>query len=518
MRITISKMFAIAVVVMIGGVGVLGAWGFASLRQSASALQSEVAAALEVESAAVELTLAARQVTAALQAPAGGAGAEELASARAAFAAASARLARRSPESARDADRLLGDLLRTGARPPGAGAATDPASAEALRSASGVLLDRLEQLRRARLETAAAGLGRAGALVDGRTFAAGLLAAMGLAALIGWGMRKMLVPPMRAMSEAASRIAKQGDLAQSIQVTGDNELGDLQEAMAGMSRSLAAVIGEVRAAAAGLATAAQQVSGASATLSQGTGEQASSVEEVTASLEQMSASIAQNTDNSRETEQVARKGAQDAEESGRAVRATVEAMRAIASKISVVEEIAYQTNLLALNASIEAARAGEHGRGFAVVASEVRKLAERSQGAAAEIAGLAASSVEVAERSGLLLGELVPAIVRTAELVQQVAATSREQGVGVSQINQAMGLVDRVTQRTASAAEELAATAEQVASQAEALRRLMSFFHLEGDPREPAARLPGADDGDARPAPRAVAGRLAAANGMLSGG
>ncbi len=156
-------------------------------------------------------------------------------------------------------------------------------------------------------------------------------------------------------------------------------------------------------------------------MSQGTSEQAASVEETTSSLEEMSASINQNAENSKLMEQMSSKGAADAESSGQVVNQTVSAMKPIAEKISFIEEIAYQTNLLALNAAIEAARAGEHGKGFAVVASEVRKLAERSQGSAKEIGGLASASVQVAERSGKLLDELVPAIRKTAEMVQEVA-------------------------------------------------------------------------------------------------
>jgi methyl-accepting chemotaxis protein len=194
----------------------------------------------------------------------------------------------------------------------------------------------------------------------------------------------------------------------------------------------------------------------------------------------MSASIGQNADNSRQMEQVASKGAREAEESGAAVKQTVEAMKSITERINIIDEIAYQTNLLALNAAIEAARAGEHGKGFAVVATEVRRLAERSQTAAKEISSLAADSVKVAERSGELLNELVPSIQKTAELVQEVSSASREQASGVTQINKAMAQVDTVTQRNASSAEELSSTAEEMASQSESLAQLMSFFKTTG--------------------------------------
>ncbi len=225
-----------------------------------------------------------------------------------------------------------------------------------------------------------------------------------------------------------------------------------------------------------MSTAAQQLSGSAQIMSQGTTEQAASVEETSASLQQMSASIKANSDSSKQMEDTALKGAKDAEESGNVVQDTVKAMRSIAEKVSIIEEIAYQTNLLALNAAIEAARAGEHGKGFAVVATEVRKLAEGSQSAAKEIGGLATSSVSVAEKAGTLLVELVPSIRKTAELVQEVSAVSNEQASGVEQINSSMNQMDKVTQQNASAAEELSSTAEQMAQQARTLNELVSFF------------------------------------------
>jgi methyl-accepting chemotaxis protein len=298
-------------------------------------------------------------------------------------------------------------------------------------------------------------------------------------ALAVWVTRGITVPVADAV-RAATRIAA-GDLRDPVAVTASHEVGALQEAMRGMEEKLAEVIGEVRGGAEALNSAAAQLSSTAQNVSQGTGQQAASVEETTSALEEMSSSITQNAENSRQTETMAKQQADRADESGRAVVETVAAMRSIAERIGIIEEIAYQTNLLALNAAIEAARAGEHGRGFAVVATEVRKLAERAQKSAQEIGALAGSSVAVAERSGTLIAELVPAIRKTADLVQEVAATSQEQGAGVGQVSKAMAVVDEVTQRNASAAEELSSTAEEMASQAESLQGLMSFFQLATD-------------------------------------
>lgn len=291
-----------------------------------------------------------------------------------------------------------------------------------------------------------------------------------------WVTRMITIPVQQAVAHAEA-IAN-GDLNRTIRVNDSSETGKLLQSMADMSSKLSSIICDVREGSSAVASAASQVSASSQSLSQGTSEQAASVEETSASLEQMNASITQNAENSRKVEQVAEKGAHSAEESGEAVQETVVAMKQIAAKISVIEDIAYQTNLLALNAAIEAARAGDQGRGFAVVAVEVRKLAERSQVAAKEISDLAANSVAVAERSGQLLAELVPAIRKTAELVQEVTAASSEQSSGVTQINRAMAQVDSVTQRNASSAEELSSTAEELAAQSQQLQQLMTFFHV----------------------------------------
>jgi methyl-accepting chemotaxis protein len=305
-----------------------------------------------------------------------------------------------------------------------------------------------------------------------------IAAAVVLAAVIAGLVTRSITVPVLKVVALADKIAG-GDLRENIQVESEDEIGRLQASMRAMTERLQQIIGEVRSGADALSSAAAQVSSTSQVLSQGTGEQAASVEETTSSLEEMSASVARNAENSLQTEKMASGSANGAEESGRAVDQTVGAMREIAERTSIIEEIAYQTNLLALNAAIEAARAGDQGRGFAVVAQEVRKLAERAQRAAKEIGELAGTSVKVAERSGVLLTELVPSIRKTADLVQEVAAASQEQSAGVSQIGRAMAQVDQVTQRNASAAEELSSTAEEMASQAESLQGLMSFFRLD---------------------------------------
>ncbi|EKP0296328.1 chemotaxis protein [Aeromonas veronii] len=275
-----------------------------------------------------------------------------------------------------------------------------------------------------------------------------------------------------------------GDLTQQIEADYPGVFGTTKDALNKTIASLTNIVTEVRGASDNLSSAAEQVSATAQSISQSSSEQASSMEETSASIEQMSASINQNTDNAQVTDGMASKAAKEAVEGGEAVKLTVDAMKQIARRIGIIDDIAYQTNLLALNAAIEAARAGDHGKGFAVVAAEVRKLAERSQVAAQEIGELASSSVEMAEKAGRLLDQMVPSINKTSDLVQEISAASVEQSTGVSQINQAMNQLSQVTQQNASCSEELAATAEEMSSQAEQLQLAMEFFTLEAHAKE----------------------------------
>jgi methyl-accepting chemotaxis protein len=274
------------------------------------------------------------------------------------------------------------------------------------------------------------------------------------------------------------RALEQGDLTRSMQGDYHGAFAELRDTLNNTVDKLAQTISDVDQTSQSLAAATSQVSSTANMLSMAATEQSSTANTTTGAIQQMSQAIRQNADNARIADSISAEGSDKAAEGGKAVHNTVEAMRDIARKISVVDDIAYQTNLLALNAAIEAARAGEHGKGFAVVAGEVRKLAERSQIAAQEIGQLAASSVGTAERAGRLLDDIVPATRKTADLVQEITAASEEQDAAVSQVNNAMDQLNRITQQNASASEELAATAEEMSGQAGNLQQLMSFFNF----------------------------------------
>ncbi len=281
---------------------------------------------------------------------------------------------------------------------------------------------------------------------------------------------------LRATAEIAMQIAG-GDLTVSPKPLSEKDT--LGIALEQMVERLRGVVADAISAAENVSAGSQELSASSEQVSQGASEQAASAEEASASMEEMASNIKQNADNAAQTEKIARQSAKDAEASGDAVTRAVQAMRTIAEKIGIVQEIARQTDLLALNAAVEAARAGEHGKGFAVVASEVRKLAERSQSAAAEISAMSSDTVTAAQEAGDMLGRLVPDIRKTAELVSEISAACREQDIGAAQINEAIQLLDKVTQQNAGASEEMSSTSEELAAQAEELQASIAFFKVD---------------------------------------
>eukprot|EP01022_Parablepharisma_sp_SALTPOND_P031906 TRINITY_DN8201_c0_g2_i2.p1 TRINITY_DN8201_c0_g2~~TRINITY_DN8201_c0_g2_i2.p1 ORF type:complete len:1014 (+),score=61.54 TRINITY_DN8201_c0_g2_i2:3395-6436(+) len=283
---------------------------------------------------------------------------------------------------------------------------------------------------------------------------------------------------IREVGEVLSKMAE-GDLRARIKSDFKGDLVNIKNATNNMGAKLQDIIIEVQSSALQITSASEQVSSTAQSLSNGATEQASNLEETASAIEQMTGSINQNAENAKQTDEMASSAAKMAEDGGEAVDSTVDAMREIAGKISIIEDIAYQTNLLALNAAIEAARAGEHGKGFAVVAVEVRKLAERSQVAAQEIGKITTDSVKVSEKAGELIKEIIPNIKKTAELIQEIASSSAEQNSGIEQINSSMVQLDSVTQQNAAGSEELASASEEMASQAEGLRSMMSFFTVE---------------------------------------
>ena len=303
---------------------------------------------------------------------------------------------------------------------------------------------------------------------------AGLLFALGLIIFFAI-VKKSITGPVKEMADTLAIMAK-GNLDVSITAQSNDEVGQMATALNSMTGKFREVVGTVSGAVERVSSGSGELTSSSAQLSEGAIKQAASIEETSSAMEEMASNIQQNTDNARQTEGIAQKAANDAKEGGKAVTQAVDAMKQIADKISIIEDIARQTNLLALNAAIEAARAGEHGKGFAVVAAEVRKLAERSQSAAADISSLSSSSVEVAEKAGSIINTLVPDIQKTSELVAEIAAASTEQTQGADQINGAIQELDQVIQQNAGASEEMAATADEMSSQAVELQEAISFF------------------------------------------
>jgi len=292
-----------------------------------------------------------------------------------------------------------------------------------------------------------------------------------------------VVAPLKTTANFVDRISK-GDIPEPIEEEDKGDFNEIRLNLNTMIKNLIRFAVDVQKAAGQVASGSEQLSSNADQISQGSSQQSAGVEQISSSMEQMSAMVCQNAENAKQTALIAGKAAQDAHEGSRSVNETVRAMKTISEKILIIEEISSQTNMLSLNAAIEAARAGEHGQGFAVVAAEVRDLAKNTRSAAQDINALSMTSLDIAEKTGLLLEEMVAGIQKTADLVQDISASGTEQATGIEEVNKAMQQLDMIIQQNAASTEEMAASSQEFSSQAERLRETASFFEISEEMRK----------------------------------
>ncbi len=324
--------------------------------------------------------------------------------------------------------------------------------------------------------------------------------ALGAALLLLLGIRfvllAMVVRPVNEAVGYLQQLAK-ADLSQNIQVNSQNEVGQLLKAMRDMQESLAGIVSTVREGSGSILVGTQQIASGNADLSSRTEQQAASLEETAASMEELTSTVKQNADNARQASALANDASSTADHGREVVHQVVDTMQGIndssqriANIINVIDSIAFQTNILALNASVEAARAGEQGRGFAVVAGEVRNLASRSADAAREIKALIEESTrrvqdgsKLVEQAGKTMGEVVGAVRRVTDIIDEISAASHEQSEGIGQVNTAVAQMDQVTQQNASLVQEASAASASLAEQAQRLEQAVSVFRLRDEQR-----------------------------------